>query len=337
MASDRVKIRDVAEHAGVSVGTVSNVLNHPEAVSEATRLGVLAAIDELGFVRNGSASRLRLARSTVVGVVVLDVGNPFFTEIVRGAETALELRGYTALVCNSDGESARQRQHLRFLEEQRVAGVLITPTDYERDRGQLDRLRKRGVRVVLVDEAGDRGEACSVAVDDIRGGEIAGQHLLEIGRRRIVYVTGSDRIRQCADRGAGLRRALQLAEGDIALETVTVPNLDGRSGYGSVDEVLAHRPDAVFCANDLVALGVLRGLFERGVAVPDDIALVGYDDIDFAQIASVPLTSVRQPANRMGEAAASLLAEECGGEPGHEHQRITFSPELIARRSTTVI
>jgi LacI family transcriptional regulator len=335
MVPRRVGIKDVAARARVSVGTVSNVLNQPEAVSDTTRMAVLAAIEELGFVRNGSAAQLRSSRRTVVGLVVLDVGNPFFTEVVRGAESALEQQGYTVLVCNSDGHSHRQERHLRFLEEQRVAGVLITPVNHRQDRRHLARLRERGLSVVLVDEAEDTEVGCSVAVDGIRGGELVGEHLLDIGRRRIVYLTGSDRIRQCRDRGEGLRRAV-LADGGAGatVDEVPIDELNGHFGYAAVDDILALRPDAVFCTNDLIALGVLRGLFERGVSVPDDVALVGFDDIDFAQLASVPLTSVRQPANRIGEAAAGLLVEECAGGRGHAHQRIMFGPELIVRRST---
>ncbi len=336
MARKAVSIKEVALRAGVSVGTVSNVLNRPDSVAEPTRLAVVAAIDELGFVRNGSASRLRSTRSHVVGLVVHDIGNPFFAEVARGAEQALELRGYTVMLCNSAATPDRQQRHLHFLEEQRVAGVLLTPVDPSRDRRELDRLRKRGLAVVFVDEAADSQYACSVAVDDVRGGELVGEHLLAVGRRRIVYVTGPDTIRQSRDRGAGLQRAINAHPGsdEVRLDVVHVPVLNGRAGHAAVADVLSHRPDAVFCANDVVALGVLRGLFEAGVSVPDQIAVVGYDDIEFAQLAAVPLTSIRQPAAQIGEAAAGLLVDECAGDGGHVHQRITFSPELIVRRST---
>lgn len=335
MSRDAVSIKEVAVRSGVSVGTVSNVLNRPDAVSDTTRRAVLAAIEELGFVRNGSASRLRSTRSHAVGLVVHDIANPFFADMARGAEQALELRGYTVMLCNADGSQERQRRHLRFLEEQRVAGVLITPVDPSSDRRELSRLQKRGLSIVLVDEEAENERSCSVSVDDVRGGELAGEHLLEIGRRRIVYVAGPDTSRQCRDRGAGLQRVIDsTAGGGATLQMVRVPALNGRAGHAAVPEILALEPDAVFCANDVVALGVLRGLFEAGRSVPDEIALIGYDDIEFAQLAAVPLTSIRQPAAQMGEAAAGLLVDECAGTPGHVHQRIAFRPELIRRRST---
>ena len=335
MTRKSADIRDVAARAGVSFGTVSNVLNRPDAVSDATRAVVLSAIEELGYIRNGSASRLRSTHSKIVGLVVLDAGNPFFTDVARGAEAALERRGYSVVLCNSDGSPQRQQRHLRFLDEQRVAGILITPVDPSRDRREIERLRSRGLAVVLVDEDADSATACSVAVDDLRGGELAGEHLLEIGKRRIVFVGGPSSVRQSEDRCAGLRRAVERhSDGGASIDVVRVEALNGRTAHAAMEHILSHRPDAVFCANDTMALGVLRGLFECGLAVPDDIALVGYDDIEFARLAAVPLTSVRQPASQMGDTAASLLIEECTVRADHRHQKITFSPELIVRRST---
>jgi LacI family transcriptional regulator len=152
-----------------------------------------------------------------------------------------------------------------------------------------------------------------------------------------VFVGGPSSVRQSEDRCAGLRRAVDRHNGaeQISVDVVRVQALNGRSAHGAIDEVLGHEPDAVFCANDTMALGVLLGLFERGRTVPDDIALVGFDDIEFARLAAVPLTSVRQPAAQMGDAAASLLIAEYAQDRDHRHQKITFSPELIVRRSTT--
>jgi LacI family transcriptional regulator len=327
-------IKAVARLAEVSVGTVSNVLNRPELVSTSTRERVERAMLDLGFVRNGSASALKAGRSTSVGLVVLDVGNPFFTDIARGVEQAASERGYAVLLCNSDESRIRQDTHLTFLEEQRVGGVLVTPVDG--DLSRIDLLRTRGTAVVLVDEPGQDGR-CSVAVDDRRGGEAAGEHLLACGRRRIVYVTGPDSVRQCVDRGAGLRRAVSSAghDPDRVIRQVGVPALNGAEGHSAVQQVLAGGwVDAVFCANDVVALGVLRGLLEAGVAVPDDVALVGYDDIEFAATSAVPLTSVRQPALQIGKTAATLLLEEVAHPEEHAHQQVVFTPELVARRST---
>ncbi|MEZ5375155.1 MAG: LacI family DNA-binding transcriptional regulator [Acidimicrobiales bacterium] len=330
-------IKDVAQAAGVSLGTVSNVLNRPELVSDAMRARVQVAIDELGFVRNGSASRLRSTRSKTIGLVVLDVGNPYFTEIARGAESAAEERGYAVMLCNSDESGRREERHLSFLAEQRVGGILLTPTSPAVPETHLAALRSHGVEVVLVDEASPALDVCSVSVDDVQGGHLAGQHLLAGGRRRLVYLSGSPTIRQCADRLTGLRDAIAefaaTSDDPVELDLVDVTSMTGRAGYAATDTVLALEPDAIFAANDLLALGVLRGLLEREVKVPGDIALIGYDDIEFAGLAVIPISSVRQPAFEIGQSAVQLLLEECG-DGAHAHQQVVFRPELVVRRSS---
>jgi LacI family transcriptional regulator len=331
-----VSIRDVADRAGVSVGTVSNALNRPDVVAERTRKRVLAVIRELGFVRNGSASRLRSSRNTALGLVVIDVGNPFFTEVVRGAERMAEQLGYVVLLCDSDSTIEREDRHLRFLEEHRVAGILITPTMPERVRPVLRSLKAMGIAVVLLDEPAQDRDQCSVAVDDILGGHVAGQHLLDIGRRRIVYVSVKDNFRPFEERFAGLQQAIAAHDpsDSVRLDVVRLPTLEASVAGDGVEEILSHRPDAIFCANDVAAIGVLRALMARGIEVPGEIALIGYDDIAFAPMAAVPLSSVRQPATELGATAARLLIEECSGAP-HQHQQITFRPELVPRQSTT--
>jgi LacI family transcriptional regulator len=322
-------IKAVAAHAGVSVGTVSNVLNRPAQVSEPTRARVLAAIDALGFVRHSSASALRAGHSSTVGLIVLDIGNPFFTDLARGAEGTAEDHGLTVLLCSSDGSADRQARQLRFLEEQRVEGLLITPVN---DRlTELKQLRTRGTAVVLVDAAAPG--FCSVTVDDQLGGELAGRPLIESGRSRITYVTGPESVRQSRERGIGLRRALSGRRIRRPREVV-VDVLTGAAGYAATSQVLASEPDAVFCANDIVALGLLRGLLEAGVRVPDDIALIGYDDIEFAATAAIPLTSVRQPAAELGRTAAAMLAKEADARARHVHEAVVFEPELVIRQST---
>jgi LacI family transcriptional regulator len=263
MPSSQPDIRKVAARAGVSVGTVSNVLNRPDAVAEPTLQTVLAAIDELRCVRNGSASRLRSARSNIVGLVVLDAGNPFFTEVARGAEEELAGQGYAVVVCNSAGSADRQDRHLHFLDEQRVAGVLITPTGRPNAKSLLQRMRGRGMSIALVDESDADQSSCSVAVG------------------------GPTSVRQSEDRLLGLRRATETISG-TTVDVVRIDKLDGRSAYAVVDEVLIHSPDAVFCANEVAALGILPGCSNEGDRSPT------------TSPSSVSTTSIRRP---------------CGGPP----------------------
>ncbi len=330
-------IREVARRAGVSLGTVSNVLNRPEIVAETTRQRVQLAIDEIGFVRNGSARQLRAGRSQHIGLVVLDVANPFFTEVARGAEDAASEAGYVVILCNSDDSFDKENRYLRVLEEQRAQGLLITPV--QNDVNYLQRLRRRGIAVVLLDRPSRTRDMCSVAVDDVRGGELAATHLLEQGHKRLAFVNGPLSIRQCADRRRGVQRAVKAAGLDpsSAIFEITVPTLNAREGEACVEALLNARikPSAAFCANDLLALGLMRGLTKRGVSIPGDLALVGYDDVEFASVLSTPLTSVRQPKYELGRTATELLLDEANNPTTHEHRQVVYQPELIVRESSS--
>jgi LacI family transcriptional regulator len=329
-------IREVAKRAGVSLGTVSNVLNRPDIVAEKTRQRVLLAIEEIGFVPNGSARQLRAGRSQYIGLVVLDVANPFFTEVARGVEDRLNEAGYALILCNADDSLEKESHYLQVLEEQRAQGVLITPV--QNDVSYLQQLRRRGIAVVLLDRPSRSKDFCSVAVDDVRGGELATTHLLEQGHRRIGFVHGPLSIRQCADRRRGMLQAVKasgLNPAEVIVDVATSA-LKTVEGYESAEKLLRAktRPTAVFCANDLLALGLMRGLIERGVSIPDDIALVGYDDVEFAGMLLTPLTTVRQPKYELGRMAAELMLEEASNATAHQHRHIVYQPELIVRKSS---
>ncbi len=330
-------IREVAERARVSLGTVSNVLNHPEIVAEETRKRVQQAIEEIGFVRNGSARQLRAGYSQYIGLIVLDVTNPFFTEVARGVEDAANEAGFIVILCNSDDSLEKEGHYLHVLEEHRARGLLITPV--LSDASYLQRVRQRGISVVLLDRPSRIRDLCSVAVDDVRGGELAAAHLLEQGHERLAFVNGPLSIRQCADRRRGVRRAVKAAglDPEQAVVEIATPMLNTKEGEASVEKLLASpvKPTAVFCANDLLALGVMRGLAKRGFSIPGDFALVGYDDIEFASILSTPLTSVRQPKYQLGRAAAELLLDEAMHPETHQHKQVMYQPELIVRESSS--
>ncbi|RIQ36719.1 LacI family DNA-binding transcriptional regulator [Jiangella rhizosphaerae] len=326
-------IREVALRAGVSVGTVSNVLNRPELVAEPTRERVYAAIAELGFVRNDSARQLRVGRSRTLGLVVLDVANPFFTDVARGVEDTANQHGLAVILCNTDEDPRKEASHLDLLAEMRVQGVLINPIDID---GRITALRGRGIPVVLFDRLGDPAVECSVAVDDVLGGRLAATHLIEAGHRSILFVGGPLTLRQVQERYEGAA-AVVSAHDDVELTVLTTTALNVAAGRAAGDRLAAGGrdalPSAVFCANDLLALGVLQALTHAGLRVPADVAIVGYDDIDFAAAAAVPLSSVRQPRQQLGRTAAELLLAETT-EDEHEHRQVVFEPELIVRDSS---
>ncbi|MFF3483199.1 LacI family DNA-binding transcriptional regulator [Streptomyces sp. NPDC002701] len=333
-----VGIKDVARVAGVSVGTVSNVINRPDTVASETRARVLSAIDRLGYVRSESARQLRAGRSRIMGLLVLDMGNPFFVDVARGAERAAREAGLGVMVCNSAQSAGEEADYLSLFAEQRVRGVLLTPADAT--GRNIAAFRRHGIPFVLVDRVAEGTTECSVSVDDVAGGALAVRHLVDAGHRSIAYVSGPPGLTQVADRRTGALNALDEAGlGPECLRELPTERLDVAAGRDAGARLLglAVRPTAVFCANDLLALGVLQAMFAAGVSVPDDLAIVGYDDIEFAAAAAVPLTSVRQPAVTMGALAAELLLEETEAETApvpHEHRRVVLQPELVVRRSS---
>ncbi|HEX4812581.1 MAG TPA: LacI family DNA-binding transcriptional regulator [Nonomuraea sp.] len=329
-------IKEVARLAGVSVGTVSNVLNRPDMVAPETRERVQAAIARLGYVRNGSARQLRAGRSRTIAVVALDLANPFFIDVLSGVEAAAQRDKLTVMVFNSSKDADREARLLEMLEEQRPLGVLITPVN---DRGQQERVQRlssRGIPVVVFDNSSRFSHGCSVSVDDVLGGRLAGLHLRERGHRHIAFAGGPFTVRQVEDRRDGLAAVLGP---DDRLTVIPLPDLNvatGRTaGRRIADLPAADRPTAVFCGNDLVALGVLQELTQRGLRVPGDVAVLGYDDIDFAAAAAVPLSSVRQPREQIGHSAALMLLEEADQGSAHQHRHVIFQPELVERTSTT--
>ncbi|MEY9211841.1 LacI family DNA-binding transcriptional regulator [Thermobifida halotolerans] len=330
-----VSIREVAREAGVSVATVSNVLNRPEIVASRTRNRVQAAIEALGYVPNLAARQLSNGSSTAVGIVLFDVRNPFLAGVARGAEDFLYGVGQTAVLCNTDVDADREQRYLDMLAQQRAQGVLVTPAALTGE--WLDGLRDRGLRAVLFHNSTDYPHICSVAVDDVGGGELAATHLLARGHRHIACVTGPSDMRQSIDRLEGCHRAVARAGLPAdSVEVVEVGAFTLDQGRRAGERILtsATSATAVFCANDLLALGVMQVVTRAGLRVPEDLAVVGYDDIDAAATAGVPLTTVHVDGHELGRAAARLLVDEVTNPNEHRHRRLLFSPRLVERASS---
>ena len=327
-----VSLRDVAKAAKVSVGTVSNVLNRPDVVAPETLARVQATIKELGFVPNGFARHLRSGQSRTLGLIVPDVANPFFTEVARGVEDAASKRDYAVFLCNSDESATKEDRYVNVLIQQQVRGVLITPADMKSDR--LETMRERGISVTLLDREIKGRKQCSVSVDDVHGGQLAIEYLSGLGHTNIAWVCGPESIPQVADRGSGVAKAAKASGTHI--ETIRVPLMNATKGEEAAKKILELKemPTAVFCANDLLALGVMRALQANKVRIPDQMSVLGYDNIEFAPSAAVPLSSISQPAYQMGVTAADLLLNECEDGENHEHQQIRFQPQLVERAST---
>ncbi len=329
-----VGMKDVAERAGVSHGTVSHALNHPERVSPDTLEKVQSAVDELGYVRNEAARHLRAGRSTTLGLILIDSWNAFFNVLTEGFEQAVEDEGWNVIVANSSLDERKEAAHLEAFEQRRLAGVLIIPQGPE-TIGRLVRMRQRGTPTVLVDQRADAFNIHSVAVDDIAGGRAAGRHLVEIGRRSIMFVGNPDTVSHAADRLAGLRLG---AEASARITVHDVAHLDFPHGLAAGDHIASlaadQRPDAVFCANDMLARGVIQRALHHGIRVPEDLAVIGYDDVGFASQIGLPLTSVRQPAFDLGRTGGRILLKDIAKERRIPAEHVVYTPELIIRAST---
>jgi LacI family transcriptional regulator len=324
-------MRDVARLAGVSQGTVSHVLNKPEIVAPGTRDRVHAAIAELGFVRNGAARSLVRGGADTIGLIVADIGNSLFVDIARGVDDAGQRQGMSVLLANSDIDVTRQDHYLTLFDENWVSGILLAPLDAPLLTARAP--RAHGRPVVLVNWAAEG--YCGVLVDEERGGYLAARHLIELGRTRLAYFGGPLTLTALARRLRGAQRAVAETDG-VSLVHVPTDNLkvwEGRRvAAGLVDR--PDRPDGIVAAADTLAVACILELTHRGLRVPEDVAVTGYDDNHFASDNPIPVTTVRQRGREMGRLATDLLMEEIRDAEGHRHRTVVIEPELVAREST---
>lgn len=334
--TSRVGLTAVAQAAGVSIATVSNTINKPEVVSAATRAKVLAVIAKMDFVPNTAAASLRRGSNRLIGLVVPDISNPFYSEIARGVAAAADRLRYGVILCNSQDDPVRELDQLEMLAEHRAAGALVVPVTADNKR--LARLRSLGTHIVLIDRESDEG--CSASIDDVLGGRLAAQHLLDSRGAGFVLVNGSHSIPQCRDRRDGARAALAAAGFDPdSLVEYEEAEMTADAGVQVVSRILADGlPTAIFCTNDLLAIGVIRALVHRGIAVPQQVAVVGYGDLSFANDAPIPLTTVDQPKYMLGFAAVDMLLAELAEKAGtHRHSTRVFRPSLVVRESSPLV
>jgi LacI family transcriptional regulator len=297
---------------------------------------VQKVIEELGFVPNAADRNLRAGHNRVLGLVVPDISNPFFTDLAKGVNDAAFAAKYVVILCNTDESTQKEVQYLEVLSAQNVEGILITPA---RDTNRaLANITEKGIRLALVDRPALGLQACSVAVNDSYGGSLALSHLYDLGHRNILLLTGNEEIPQVAERNAGINEFLHtipISERPEITE-LRVDSMSASNAYEIIKKKIATGIDftGIICGNDLIALGAIRALREKSISIPEEVSVIGYDDIDFAENAIVPLTSISQPAYELGYAAAELIISECENPERHVHQRIEFQPKLIIRSST---
>jgi LacI family transcriptional regulator len=325
-------ISDVASRAGVSTATVSRALNGKSTVDPELVARVLAAVQELGYQPNGPARNLRRQEAAVLALIISDVENPFFTAIARGVEDVAHKVGYSLVLCNADENAAKERRYIDVAIQERVAGVIMSPTSTATN---IDLLVNRSTPVVAVDRPLPGHRSDTVLVDTRLAARQATEHLLSQGYRRIACVTGPTGVRTAEDRLAGYRDALRAADHRGSTRLVRRTEFRAPGANRATHELLSapEPPDALLVANSAMAIGVLGALTERGLRPGRDVGVVAFDDVPWAALVDPPLTVVAQPAYEIGTVAAELLLARVndGSRPA---TTTTLAARLIERGSS---
>jgi LacI family transcriptional regulator len=328
----KVTLRDVAAHAGVSPKTVSNVVNNWPYISDATRQKVQRAIDELGFRPDGLASSLRTGRSKTIGVVIPDITNPFFGQVVRGCEDVLYAAGYTIFLCNTSEDQQKEQGYLGMLVDRGVDGLLLFGA--RSDAATLSAIVHDAIPIVAEDCPAPHANTTVIDIDNGAGARLATAHLIALGHTRIGHL-GGPLLRTAAEKRAeGYRQALEQAglAFDPALAVPCTPSL--RGGYGAALHMLQEQqPTALFCYNDLIAVGAMIAARHLHRAIPSELAIVGFDDIALASLVEPALTTVRVRQYAMGRAASELLLARLSGAAS-EASSHSVAVELVIRASS---
>ena len=329
----RVTLKDIAEKTGVSVTTVSRALKDRADIGEDTKARITVLAKEMGYVPNLVAAGLRTERMPFVGAVIMDSANPFFAGVLRGIQDVAYSEGHQILLCNTDFEPERELEAIELLQQLRVAGLLLYPV--QKDPEVLGSTLASGLPVVLMGRYYEELEANWVVLDDPLGGLLATRHAIKQGYPKIAYLGGERGTSATERRYEGYRQALEEADRPVDSSLVVWGGRRTHDGYQGFKKLMGrHQPPlALFCLNDLVAIGALRAAQEMGLRVPDDVGIIGYDDIDIASELSVPLTTVASSHYGMGETAARLLFDVLSGEREPAENHIVLEPHLIVRAS----
>lgn len=328
-------MKDIAREAGVSINTVSRALNGKPDVNEDTKKGILEIADRLNYVPNFLAKGLVTKNTRTIGVIVSDNANPFFARMIKGIEDYARSRGYNIILCNTDERYEKEEEAVRLLREKRVDGLVITLTPAQKKRTDILELKRSGVPFVLLNRHMDDIITDYVINDNVYGAYLAVTHLVKSGYKRIGYISGPPQISSVRERLEGYKKALFENNIEFDNSLVKESNLKMENGYRLMKEFLElkNRPTAVFTYSDLLAIGALKALKEAKLQVPKDIALVGYDDIEFSGLLEVPLTTVHQPRYRIGEEGVKILINRIEGKDSEGLYQVVLKPELVIRES----
>jgi DNA-binding LacI/PurR family transcriptional regulator len=311
-------MHEIAKMAGVSLGTVSHVLNNTAKVREPKRTRVLEAVKASGYQPSQLARGLRRDTTNMIGMIIPDITNPFFPAVVRGAEDMAFSNGYRLLLCNTDNDHAKEIIHLNELRTYLPAGLIVIPSNFSDLTAQAESYRRAGTGVVCVDRLPKNWSGDSVTADNEAGAYNATRHLLQLGHTRLATITGPLHFTNAKERLVGFKRAMKEAKLHLSSDYTQETSYDKQGGHAKTLVLLGlvPRPTAIFAGNDMIALGALLAVHEAGLRCPNDVSIMGFDDLDLAETTNPPLSSVSQSGYQLGATAARLLLDRREGDIG---------------------
>jgi LacI family transcriptional regulator, galactose operon repressor len=309
-------MQEIAKMAGVSLGTVSHVLNNTAKVREPTRKRVLEAVQATGYQPSQLARALRRDKTNMIGMIIPDITNPFFPAVVRGAEDVAFSNGYRLVLCNTDNDHSKELVHLNVLRTYLPAGLIVIPSNFSDLTVQAEIYRKAGTGVVCIDRLPKNWSGDSVTADNEEGSYNATRYLLKTGHTKLAVITGPLHLTNAMDRLSGFKRAVREAGLHLSPEYVQETTFDKSGGFSKALVLLRliPRPTAIFAGNDMIALGALLAIRETGLRCPEDVSLMGFDDLDLAETTNPSLSSVSQSGYQLGTTAAKILLDRLAGD-----------------------
>lgn len=330
-------MKDIAKLANVSLGTVSHVLNNTANVRSPLRKRVMDAIEAAGYQPSQLARGLRRDKTNVIGMVIPDITNPFFPAVVRGAEDIAFSNGYRLILCNTDNDHSKELVHLNELRTYLPAGLIVIPSNFSDLTAQAESYRRAGTGVVCVDRLPRKWSGDSVTADNEEGALNATRYLLQMGHKTLAMIVGPLRLTNARERLSGFKQALKEAKIQLGSEYVQETTFDKQGGYSKTLLLLRliPRPTAIFAGNDMIALGTLRAIREVGLRCPEDISVIGFDDLDFAEVTDPALSSVSQSGYQLGTTAAQILIDRLHGDKSAA-KHVVLKTTLSLRNSVTI-
>ncbi len=327
-------LKDVAKEVGVSYATVSRVLNNHPDVSEITKKKVLRKVKEMGYKPNALARGLVKNETNTIGLIIPDITNPFFPEVARGVEEAAAEAGFSVFLCNTNWNEDREEKYIDVLLQKQVDGLIVAPSS-ERPR-HLTKINNSNLKMVYITRLVDEGNSTSVTIDNVRGAEMAVEHLISCGHKKIAFIGGFQDMEATRERFEGFQNAMRKHNIDINNEYIRSGEFKRETGYTLMNEMLDSdlQLTAVFTVNDMLALGAMQAIKNRRLSIPKDIAVIGFDDIEFASLPEIQLSTISQPKHEMGVIAFNTLLDQINNKTPLAQKKILLAPKLIIRETS---